>query len=259
MARQVRREYEGAIYHVMSRGDRREAIFWDDADRENFLKTLGEACGKAGWQVHAFCLMGNHFHAVIETPDPTLVAGMKWMLGTYTQRFNGRHKVRGHLFAGRYKALLVDGSHDCYLRQVSDYVHLNPVRAGMIGREEELSAYRWSSYPEYLKKPRERAPWLRVDRVLGELGIIKDSMQGRREFRRYMEDRAREDNDNEEWKDIRQGWKFGAEDFADRLAEIVEPTGMPESYSAKDYGELMACKGRRITGEEISRQGRTME
>jgi len=91
MAPKLRSEYPGAIYHVMNRGDRRDAIFHDDRDRELFLATLGEACGKAEWLVHAYCLMGNHFHRVMETPKGNLVAGMKWFLGTYTARFNRRH------------------------------------------------------------------------------------------------------------------------------------------------------------------------
>jgi len=89
MARKLRSEYPGAIYHVMNRGDRRDAIFHDDRDRELFLATLGEACEKADWLVHAYCLMGNHFHRVMETPKGNLVAGMKWFLGTYTARKNG--------------------------------------------------------------------------------------------------------------------------------------------------------------------------
>jgi REP-associated tyrosine transposase len=101
MARKLRGEYPGAIYHVMNRGDRREPIFRDAVDREPFEETLGEACERSGWQVHAYCLMPNHFH---------LVAGMKWFLGTYTGRSNRRHRVFGHLFSGRYKALIVDGS-----------------------------------------------------------------------------------------------------------------------------------------------------
>ena len=109
MARKLRLEYPGAIYHVMNRGDRREPIFQDDRDRTRFLETLGEACAKADWQVHAYCLMTNHFHLVLETPQGNLVAGMKWFLGTYTSRFNRRHKLFGHLFSGRYKSLIVDG------------------------------------------------------------------------------------------------------------------------------------------------------
>src|SRR5678809_883152 len=127
MARKLRVEYPGAIYHVMNRGDRREPIFVDDRDRLRFLETLSEACAKTQWQVHALCLMLNHFHLVIETPLANLVAGMKWFLGTYTSRFNWRHKLFGHLFSGRYKALIVQGSGDGYLRTVCEYAHLNPV------------------------------------------------------------------------------------------------------------------------------------
>ena len=105
MARKLRIEYPGAVYHVMNRGDRREAIFRERKDYECFLQTLAAACEKAHWQVHAWCLMPNHFHLVLETPQPTLVAGMKWLLGTYTGRFNRRHRQFGHLFSGRYKAL----------------------------------------------------------------------------------------------------------------------------------------------------------
>ena len=106
MARQLRVEYPGAIYHVMNRGDRREAIFQDDQDRADFLAALAEVCGKTGWEVHALCLMGNHFHLVVETPQGNLVAGMKWLLGTYTGRYNRRHKLFGHLFSGIHRALL---------------------------------------------------------------------------------------------------------------------------------------------------------
>ena len=151
MPRKLRIEYEGAIYHVMNRGDRREAIFRDDADRKRFLETLGEACAKTDWQVHALCLMGNHFHLVVETPKGNLVAGMKWFLGTYTARFNRRHKLFGHLFSGRYKALVVDATSPGYFRTVCEYVHLNPVRAKLLTLEQTLRNYVWSSYAEYLK------------------------------------------------------------------------------------------------------------
>ena len=118
MPRKLRMEYEGAIYHVMNRGDRREPIFADDQDRECFIATLGAACAKTDWQIHALCLMPNHFHLVLETPGGNLVAGMRWLLGTYTARFNRRHKLFGHLFSGRYKSLIVDGSGNGYLRTV---------------------------------------------------------------------------------------------------------------------------------------------
>ena len=150
MARKLRVEYPGALYHVMSRGDHGDPIFQDDRDRERFVETLGEAALKTGWQVHAYCLMSNHFHLVVETPQGNLVAGMKWLLGTYTGRFNRRHKLFGHLFSGRYKSLVVDGSGTGYLKTVCDYVHLNPVRAKLMGPEQKLRAYRWSSCRAYL-------------------------------------------------------------------------------------------------------------
>ena len=157
MPRKLRVEYPGAIYHVMNRGDRQEPIFRDDEDRKRFLGTLGEACVKTGWQVHALCLMPNHFHVVVETPQPNLVAGMKWLLGTYTSRFNRRHKLFGHLFSGRYKALVVDGAGNGYLKTVYDYVHLNPARAKLLRAEEPLRAFAWSSCPEYLKAPAQQS------------------------------------------------------------------------------------------------------
>ena len=170
MPRQLRVEFPGAIYHVMSRGDRREAIFLDDVDRQDFLKTLAEACQKTGWQIHAYCLMGNHFHLVVETPDANLVAGMRWLLSAYTIRLNHRHKLFGHVFGGRYKALLVESGHG-YLKTVCDYVHLNPVRARLLQREDRLLGYPWSSVGWYLAAPEHRPQWMRVDRLLGEHGM----------------------------------------------------------------------------------------
>src|SRR6266403_1963205 len=143
MARKLRVQYPGAIYHVLNRGDRREPIFKDDRDRELFVETLAEACAKTAWQVHAYCLMPNHFHLVMETPRANLVAGMRWFLGTYTARFNRCHKLFGHLFSGRYKALVVDGSGSGYLKTVCDYVHLNPARAKLLTDRQKLSAYHW--------------------------------------------------------------------------------------------------------------------
>ena len=195
MPRQLRIQYEGAIYHLMSRGDRREEIFRDDLDRKDFLRTLGAACQKTGWQVHAYCLMSNHFHLVIETPRANLVEGMKWLLGAYTMRFNRRHKLNGHLFAGRYKSLMIDATTPGYLCTVCDYVHLNPVRAGLVTKRERLQKYHWSSYPSYLRGRQKREPWLRYDRLLGEHGLRNKGQRSRLEFARRMEERRVEPND----------------------------------------------------------------
>src|SRR5882757_6235851 len=159
MPRKLRVEYPGAIYHVTNRGDRGQDIFADNSDRKNFLEMLAQACHKTGWQVLAYCLMPDHFHLVVETPQPNLVAGMKWMMGAYAIRVNRRHNQFGPLFTGRYKALIVDGRGKGYVRTVCDYVHLKPIRAGLLRPGQPLEAYRWSSYGEYLKGSRERWPW----------------------------------------------------------------------------------------------------
>ncbi len=148
MPRKPRVEFEGAIYHVMSRGNHQEAIYRDDRDCEMFLDTLDEACRRTGWRIHAFVLMGNHYHLLQETPEANLVEGMKWLQGTYTQRFNSRHKLWGHLLQGRYKALLVDGSGGDYFLTVSNYIHLNPVRTkGFNPSVAKLAEYKWEQLP----------------------------------------------------------------------------------------------------------------
>src|SRR5665213_1655480 len=151
MPRPLRIEFVGAAYHVMARGNQGQPIYQDDKDRWRFLETMGEACEKTGWRIHAYVLMGNHYHLLVETPEANLVAGMKWLQGTYTQRYNGRHHVFGHLFQGRYKAAPVEAANAGYLEVVSSYIHLNPARAGLIEiGKERLKTYRWSSYPRYL-------------------------------------------------------------------------------------------------------------
>ena len=249
MARQIRIQYEGAIYHVMNRGDHGEDIFQDDRDRRAFLRTLGDACRRTGWRIHAYCLMRNHFHLVIETPQPTLVAGMKWMMGTYTQRFNARHQIRGHLFAGRYKSLIVDGSDNFYFRTVCDYVHLNPARAGILPQDQMLSDYPWSSVPLYLASPRKRPEWLETMRLFGELGFSRDNSGSRKEFARLMEQRRELGDDAGLVEKIRRGWNFGASDFVDRLADLCACGDNVESYHAAEREEIMEVKARRIIAE----------
>jgi REP element-mobilizing transposase RayT len=253
MARKLRVEYPGAIYHVMNRGDRREPIFRDDVDRQCFVKCLAEVCAKTGWQVHAYVLMGNHFHLVVETPQGNLVAGMKWFLGTYTGRFNRRHKLFGHLFSGRYKALIVDGSGNGYLKTVCDYVHLNPVRAKLLKPEVALRSYVWSSWPAYVGAPGKRPGWLRVDRLLGEWAIPKDSVAGRRELEQRVELR-RGAEEGADLKAIRRGWCLGREEFRkELLAQMSEQAG-PEHYGA-ELVEAAEAKAERVVREELQRAG----
>lgn len=256
MARPLRIEYAGAIYHVLSRGDRREAIVRDDADRSRFFELLERTCQRTGWEIHAYCLMNNHFHLVVETPRSNLSAGMQWLLGSYTQHFNRRHRLSGHLFGGRYKALLVDGREGSYLRQVCDYVHLNPVRAGMIGRKAPVHSYAWSSCAHYLRGKGQRPVWLRTDRLRGEHGISSDGAGGRSEFSRRMEAMRAEDNRPEQWKPIRRGWKLGSEDFLDWILEQVE-VRPGEAHPRSERDETEQSRALRMLEEEMKRLGWT--
>jgi len=252
MARKVRVEYPGAIYHIMNRGDRREPIFKDDADRHRFVETLAEACAKTGWQVHAYVLMPNHFHLVVETPQPNLVAGMKWLLGTYTGRFNRRHRLFGHLFAGRYKSLFVDGSGSGYLKSVCDYVDLNPARAKRMNADRPLRNFVWSSWPAYLRAPARRPAWLRVDRLLGQWGIPKESRAGRRRLEQALEAR-REAEAGEEFNAIRRGWCLGEETFRQELLAQMSQRMGAEHYGV-ERSETAAARAERIIASELKRR-----
>ena len=222
MARSVRIEYGGAVYHVLCRGDRREAIFRDEKDRWIFLDTLAQMCERTGHLVHSYVLMPNHYHLLVETPEPNLVAGMKWFQGTYTQRFNRRHDVQGHLFQGRYKALPVDGADPEYFRKVSDYIHLNPIRAGLLGAARaDLRAYRWCSYARFVGAP-DLPAWLVRARVFASLDLPDEGGASRRRYAAYMRVRAGEARAGDpaceaDWQAMRRGWYVGGESFREQL------------------------------------------
>jgi len=141
MARPLRIEFEGALYHVTSRGNKKEAIYLNDMDRLIFLKVLSDVCQRYNWVCHAYCLMTNHYHLLIETPDANLSVGMRHLNGVYTQKFNFHHGRVGHVYQGRYKGILVEK--EAHLLELARYVVLNPVRARMVSEAED---WRWSSY-----------------------------------------------------------------------------------------------------------------
>jgi REP element-mobilizing transposase RayT len=252
MARKLRIQYPGAIYHVMNRGDHREAIFRDDQDRHRFVATLEECCQKTGWQVHSYCLMANHFHLVLETPNANLVAGMKWFLGTFTKRFNSRHQTFGHLFSGRFKAPLIEGSGNGYLKTACDYVHLNPVRAGLLRLEQPLETYPWSSFPLYVAE-RARPGWLRIDRLLGEWGIRWDEPGAGRRFAAAVEARRQAESE-QEFKPLRRGWCFGSEGFrADMLKYIEQQKGT--WHYGEELRESAEAKAERMIASAMRAHG----
>jgi REP element-mobilizing transposase RayT len=246
------------MYHVMSRGDQRDDIFFDDVDRHDFIKTLAEACQKTNWQVHAFCLMRNHYHLVLETPNADLVAGMQWLQSTYTIRLNNRHKLTGHVLSGRYKAQLVEGSGNGYLGTACDYVHLNPVRAKLLAPEDRLLAYPWSSFGFYLAAREHRPAWLRVDRLLGEHGIEQDTPVSRQEFERHRERRRLEEADPEALEVFRRDWCLGSEAFRKEQLARMEG-GLGENHAGQLRSETAQAKADRIVAQDLRRLGWSAE
>jgi putative transposase len=227
MARKTRIEFPGAIYHVLDRGDRREPIYGDDEDRGAFLTALGEACQRTGWRVHAFVLMSNHYHLMLETPEPNLVAGMHWFQSTWTMRFNRRRRLCGHVLQGRYKAVIVDPGAPAYFAALSDYIHLNPVRARIVRLSDRLFDYAWSSYPAYVVR-RGRPAWLTTEAVMGELGLA-DSASGRRQYAQRMRQRAvaelAGENETPGRELLRRGWCLGGESFREKMLGMMERIG----------------------------------
>lgn len=164
MTRPLRLEFPGALYHVTSRGNRRSLIYRDDADRTAWLEVLAVVCDRHHCIVHSFCMMSNHFHLMIETVEPNLSQAMRQLNGVYSQHFNQRHHTVGHLFQGRYKAILVQK--ESYLLELSRYIVLNPLRAGMV---ESIHAWPWSSY-QYFVSDRLPPSWLERDWILSQFG-----------------------------------------------------------------------------------------
>ena len=173
MSRPIRIEFADALYHVTARGDRREDIFEDDQDRLMFLSTLEQVITQFNWICHAWCLMDNHYHLLVQTPDGNLSKGMRQLNGVYTQASNRRHRRVGHLFQGRFKAILVDS--DAYLLELTRYVVLNPVRAGIA---KKPSDWPWSSYRASVGLA-PAAPWLAVDGLLAQFAKRRSLAQQR--------------------------------------------------------------------------------
>jgi REP element-mobilizing transposase RayT len=244
MARQPRIEFPGAFYHVMCRGDRREPIFEDDEDRSMFLQTLGECCERSGWRVYAWVLMSNHYHWVIQTPEANLVAGMKWFQNTYTRRLNTRHSLWGHVFGGRYKAILVDASGGGYLETLMDYVHLNPVRAGLVETDSKMGLleYHWSSLAQgYGIYASQRPVWLAVQEGL-ELFGYRDEARDRRKFIERLEKRARENGGHVEGphaglqNTLQRGWYWGSQEFREKMLKLAQRATANRNYHSSQLG-----------------------
>lgn len=232
MSRPLRLTFAGALYHVTARGNRREAIFIDDRDRTRFNTYLAKVFARFGWRIYAWCQMSNHYHLLVETPYPNLPQGMRQLNGNYANAFNRSHQRLGHVFQGRYKAILVQ--RESYLLELSRYIVLNPVRAGMVGSAGE---WRWSSFRQTagLDQP---VPWLHADVILGQFSHRHCSA-----IERYAEFVAAGIEATSPWRSLRNGMFLGDEQFvASNLANNRIDNDIPE-----------------VPGEQTRRPHRTLQ
>jgi putative transposase len=234
MGRKVRLEYAGACYHVISRGNYKSWIFETEGARKSFRRCLVQVCQAKGWHLHAWCLMSNHYHLLLETPESNLVEGMKWLQGTFASRFNRFRKESGHVFQGRYKAIIVDGD---ALGPVAHYIHLNPVRAGIV-EAQQLYTYADSSFHQFWY-PRCRWSFARMDLFLDAAGGLTDTLSGRKLYRDYLAWLSADDSEQKRlgFERMCRGWIKGAKEFKKAIME--------------DSGDLAAIWGMESEANEI--------
>ncbi|HED16333.1 MAG TPA: addiction module toxin RelE [Gammaproteobacteria bacterium] len=212
MARPLRIEFAGALYHVTSRGNAQEAIYLTDEDRSTFLTLLEKTCERYGWYCHAYCLMDNHYHLLIETNTPTLSKGMKYLNGTYTQYFNRAHKRVGHVYQGRFKAILVEK--ESYLLELSRYIVLNPVRGRMVRATKD---WPWSSYRATVGLSQAHS-CLTTDWVLAGFG-----KQRKRAQQNYKDFVQQGKNQPSPWESLRNQIYLGSDEFIEDMQCKIGP------------------------------------
>ena len=241
MARPWRIEFEGALYHVFSRGNEQRDIYRDSEDRLSFMDSLGEMSERFEIDIFAYVLMNNHYHILLRTNRANLSKSMQWLGATYTRRFNNRHKRSGHLFQGRFKNIIVQN--DAYLMQLSCYIHRNPLRAKMVKR---LVDYKWSSYPAYAYG-KSHSKWLNLDIILSQFNSKDHHKYYREKVQRYAKEEKRL------WEDFRYGLYLGTHEFVDKLkstfltdahAEIPQQTKLLKVTDP----EVLLKKAARILG-----------
>jgi REP element-mobilizing transposase RayT len=221
MSRPIRLEFPEALYHITSRGDRREDIYDDDADREAFLKIFSKVIEQNNWYCYSYCLMSNHYHFLVQTPDANLSKGMRQLNGIYTQYYNRRHGLTGHLFQGRYKSILVD--QDAYLLELSRYIVLNPVKAGMV---KSVEKWVWSSYRAMVGMT-PSPEWLSSEFLLSQF-----SKQRKTAIKRYRQFVSEGLKNSSIWHQLSNQVYLGDKAFVDRV----------QKYLPNDNGDIQIPK-----------------
>ncbi|RRJ94362.1 transposase [Opitutaceae bacterium TAV4] len=250
MARKLRIEYPGAVYHVINRGNYRADIFATEGARGAFAKTLDEACRRAGWVVHAWCLMSNHYHLALRTPEPNLISGMQWLQTTFSARFNRFRSERGHVFQGRYKALNIEPGKA--LGAVCHYIHLNPIRAHVMAMDD-LAEWRGCSL-RWVLKPTERAAWFDPSPAFQQPADLTDSPAGREAYKRYLDWLATDDDEQQKqcFEGLCSGWAFGSREFKKELLDEAED---PSALGIEDAAEARVMMWEKTLVELKARLG----
>jgi REP element-mobilizing transposase RayT len=214
MARPLRLAFEEAVYHITARGNRKENIFYEDIDRAVFLDKINETCDRYSLVCYAYCLMDNHYHLFLKTPNANISEGMHYLNASYTNWFKSRHKIVGVVFQGRYKSIIVDANN--YSRTLSAYIHLNPRRAGMVGNPRD---YKWSSYREYLG---DRRPLEMIDTEFILRQFDSDLNKARTKYESFVLNNLALDNP---LKDSYKGIVVGSENFINSVKEKMKSLG----------------------------------
>jgi putative transposase len=250
MARKLRLEFPGASYHLINRGNYRAWIFKTEGARAAFERCLFDTCERCGWLLDAFVIMGNHYHLAVETPQGNLVAGMQWLQSTFANRFNQLRGEHGHLFQGRYKSLLVEPGDA--LGQVCHYIHLNPVRAGILpaGRLDE---FRYSSY-WYLRRPKERPACLRANSALCAAGDLPDRAAGWKCYADYLTWQAAEGpaGKNAAYASLSRGWAIGGEEFKQALLRDHAVATEARAWESEGVREVRAARWREALSSALA-------
>jgi REP element-mobilizing transposase RayT len=255
MARKLRLEFPGARYHVINRGNYRSEIFQSDRTKAAFENCLIEAAEKWAWLLHAFIIMRNHFHLALETPLGNLVRGMQWLEATFSCRFNRLRRENGHLFQGRYKALLIGDEY--YLGLVCDYIHLNPVRAGFQPLAT-LAEYRHSSY-WHLHHPTQRPKPLVSQTALTAAGGLHDNPSGWLQYAEHLSrELAESDNNKRHYVDFAQGWAIGSDAFKAATIAKFAPPGSARAWTLPGAQQMRAAHWELNLEKALSAIGHTL-
>jgi putative transposase len=250
MARRLRIQFGGALYHIINRGNYRRPVFGTVGAARAFEFSLSEVCGRFAWRLHAYVILPNHFHLALETPQPNLVEGMHWLQSTFATRFNRLRSERGHLFQGRYQALLIEDV--AALVRVVNYIHLNPVRAKLVPLLH-CGSFRWSSLGRFVR--RERMSCLYADSLLAQLGF-EDSVAGWARYLGYLRDWATRPEEEHDQREFCSGWAIGTAGWKRAVARDYSHLATVPDLDATELRDIRERRWQELLEGQLRATGR---